>query len=176
MQRGSKANSSGNFELEMEASSIKNRILPASATDIRTTIKTHTTNTTTITTTTTTTTTITSASTMTTRFAANIIPNCSRYRSHNLNRSLKCLSAVRWNTQCTTQSFWIFCIKLRNNHCILKNLLINRLYCIDIDIDRSESYKMLPIVVVAVPDVENSTRLTENPKPKKNLQKSICNL
>lgn len=160
----------------MEASSIKNRILPASATDIRTTIKTHTTNTTTITTTTTTNTTITSASTMTTRFVANIIPNCSRYRSYNLNRSLKCLSAVRWNTQCTTQSFWIFCIKLRNNHCILKNLLINRLYCIDIDIDRSESYKMLPIVVVAVPDVENSTRLTENPKPKKNLQKSICNL
>lgn len=52
--------------------------------------------------------------------------------------------------------------------------MINRLYCIDID--RSESYKMLPIVVVAVPDVENSTRLTENPKPKKNLQKSICNL
>lgn len=98
MQRGSKANSSGNFELEMEASSIKNRILPASATDIRTTIKTHTTNNTTITTTTTTTTTITSASTMTTRFAANIIPNCSRYRSYNLNRSLKCLSAVRWNT------------------------------------------------------------------------------
>lgn len=162
------------LELEMEATFIKTRILPAGATDIRTTIKTHTTNTTTITTTTTTT--KTSASTMTTRFAANIIPNCSRYRSINLNRSLKCLSAVRWNTQCTTQSFWIFCIKLKNNHCILKNLLINRLYCIDIDSNRSESYKMLPIVVVAVPDVENSTRLTENPKPKKNLQKSICNL
>lgn len=156
------------LELEMEATFIKNRILPASASDIRTTIKIHTTNTTTITTTT-----KTSASTMTTRFAANIIPNCSRYRSYNLNRSLKCLSAVRWNTQCTTQSFWIFCIKLNNNHCILKNLLINRLYCIDIDNDRSESYKMLPIVVVAVPDVENSTRLTENPKPKKTISRKV---
>lgn len=61
----------------MAASSI-NRILTDSATDTRTTTtKTHTTNTIIITTSTTTTTTITSASTMTTRFAANKIPNYS---------------------------------------------------------------------------------------------------
>lgn len=32
---------------------------------------------------------------------------------------------------------------------------------------------MLPIVVVAVPDVENSTRLTENPKPKNSTEKYL---